>query len=338
MQRPTLLAAAALCSTFALGTLPSFARAADVEIKLGTLAPKGSTWDVLIKEMAEEWSKASDGKVKLRVFPGGVLGNEGDMVRKMRVGQLSAAALTVVGLHDITPEPEAISAPMVVESYEELDFVMSKMTPQLEKKLEEKGYVVLAWSEVGEVHFFSTRALHTPEQAKEAKLFAWEGDPASVDAWKAAGLRPVVLSATDIVPSLQTGMIDTVATAPLYALTARMYQKADHMMEMSWAIVIGATVVKKELWEKVPADKQQRLLEISRAYGRRIALEVRKMNGEAIAKMKSQGLKVEKTEDLAGWRAAAERANQIVRGKVVPAAVFDEVLKYRNEYRAQHKK
>src|SRR3954463_3017841 len=120
-----------LALALAMG-LSSAARA-DVEIKLGTLAPKGSTWDVLIKEMGQKWSEASGGKVKLRVYPGGVLGNEGDMVRKIRVGQLSAAALTTVGLHDVTPEPQAIDAPMVIQSYDELDYVMSKMQPSLDK-------------------------------------------------------------------------------------------------------------------------------------------------------------------------------------------------------------
>src|SRR5262245_27185504 len=125
------------------------ARAQTVEIKLGTLAPKGSTWDVLIKEMAQKWESESGGRVKLRVFPGGVLGNEGDMVRKMRVGQLNAAALTYIGLHDITPEPQVIGVPMMIESYPELDFVMSKVQGDFEKKITDKGYVVLAWSEVG---------------------------------------------------------------------------------------------------------------------------------------------------------------------------------------------
>src|SRR5205809_3963177 len=255
--------AAALILAAAISAAPT-ARA-DVEIKLGTLAPKGSTWDILIKEMAQKWSEVSGGKVKLRTYPGGVLGNEGDMVRKMRIGQLSAAALTAIGLHDITPEPQGVDAPMVIESYEELDYVMSKLSPRMEKSIEAKGYVVLAWSEVGFVNFFSARVFHTPVEAKEAKIFAWEGDPASVDAWKAAGLHPVVLSATEIVPSLQTGLIDTVATPPLYAMTARLYSKANHMLDFPWAVLTGATVVRKDVWDKVPEDLRPRLIEISRA-------------------------------------------------------------------------
>lgn len=331
----TALAASFGLAALLLGSAP--VQAAPVVIKLGTLAPKGSTWDNVLREIAQKWSDASGGQVKLRIYPGGVLGNEGDMVRKMRVGQIQAAALTAVGLHDVTPEPQAIDVPLAIASYDELDYVMSKMQPQLEKALADKGYVVLAWSEVGFVRFFSTLSFHTPEQAGAAKIFAWEGDPASVDAWKAGGFRPVVLSSTDMLPSLETGLIDTTAMPPLYALTARIYQKANHMLDLPWAFLIGATVVHKDVWEQIPADLRPRLLEISRAYGRQLSLDVRKMNDDAIATMKAQGMKVEPPQDLAAWQKAADKANAVVRGRVVPAPVFDAVMKYRDEFRAQKK-
>lgn len=314
---------------------PGRASAQSIDIKLGTLAPKGSTWETLMKEMGQKWKEASGGRVNLKIFAGGVLGNEGDMVRKMRVGQLQASALTTVGLHEITPEPLAITAPMVIQSYDELDYVMDKMAPSLEKQLADKGYVVLAWSEVGFVYFFSTQKFQTVEQAKKAKVFTWEGDPASAEAWKATGLNAVVLSATDIVPSLQTGMIDTVATSPLYALTARFYDKANKMLDLPWALVTGATIVKKETWDKVPADLQPTLLTIAREYGRRLTLDVRKMNQDALAQLKGKGVEVVPVQDMSGWKSAADRANGVVRGKVVPAPVFDEVVKYHKEFGAR---
>lgn len=333
---PARLARACLL-TLLWGASP--ARAADtVEIKLGTLAPKGSTWDTLIKEMAQKWTDVSGGRVKLRVYPGGVLGSESDMIVKMKVKTINAAALTAVGLHDITPEPQTIDVPLMIESYEELDYVMSKVQPELERAITSKGYVVLAWSEVGFVNFFSTREFHTVQQAKEAKLFAWEGDPNSVEAFKRGGFHPVVLTSTDIVPALQTGMIDSVPTAPLYALSARIYTKANKMLDLRWAVLIGATVARKDVWEQIPEDLRPRLLEISHAYGRRLALEVRKQNDDAITTMKAQGLQVLKAEDLAGWQESADRANEVVRGKVVPAETFDLVKRYRDEYRATHKK
>src|SRR5579871_3587884 len=207
--------------------LVSSVASAEVEIKLGTLAPKGSPWEQLLKEMGQKWSEASGGQVKLRIFPGGVMGDEGVMVRKMQVGQLQAASVTTIGLHDITPEPQAVNAPMGVTSFDELDYVMSRLEPKLDEALAQKGYIAINWSDVGFVQFFSAKAIRTPSDVKAVKLFAWDGDPKAVDAWRAAGFQPIVLSSTDVVPSLQTGMIDTVAAAPLYAFTARIYQKAN---------------------------------------------------------------------------------------------------------------
>jgi TRAP-type transport system periplasmic protein len=327
--------ACALACTFTLAPRPA---AAEVEIKLGTLAPTGSAWHNLLKEMGQKWSEVSGGQVKLRIYPGGVVGNEGEMVRKTRVGGLHAAAVTSIGLHDITPEPQAVDVPLGIESYDELEYVMGKIEGDLDRALEQKGYVVLAWAAIGFVHFFSTRAIAKPDDMKAAKLFAWDGDPKSVEALKAAGFQPVVLSSTDIIPSLQTGLIDTVAMPPLYALTARLYQKANKMCDLKWAILTGATVVRKEVWERVPADLRPKLLAISREYGKRIDGSVRAMNDDAVATMKAQGLEVVKSTDRAEWQKIADVANKVVRGGVVPAPLFDQVIAYRNEHRAKHGK
>src|SRR5581483_10768730 len=112
------------------------------------------------------------------------------------------------GLHEISPEPMVLDLPLMVQSQEEKNYVLGKMAPKLEAAIEKKGYVILNWSEVGFTHFFSTKPRSTLPQMREAKLFAWEGDPAATDAWKAGGFHPVILSATDIISSLQTGMID----------------------------------------------------------------------------------------------------------------------------------
>jgi TRAP-type C4-dicarboxylate transport system substrate-binding protein len=308
---------------------------AEIVFKLGTLAPAGSAWHNLLKEMGQKWKDASGGQVTLRIYPGGVVGNEGDMVRKMRVGQLQAAALTVVGLQEITPEPQALSVPMVIESQDELNYVLQKLGPKLEKSLADKGFSVLQWTEVGVVRFFSTKPFRTPEEAKGRKIFSWEGDPAAVEAWRAASFQPVVLSSTDVVPALQTGMIDTIASAPLYAFTARLYQKANKMIDLPWSLLVGALIVKKDAWEQVPAALRPKLIEIVKEYGNRIDAEVRRLNDDAVVQMKRQGLEVVTPTDIAAWRKVADTVNEVVRGKAVPAPIFDEVKKLSSEFRAK---
>jgi TRAP-type transport system periplasmic protein len=311
---------------------------ADVVIKLGTLAPNGSTWHTLLKEMGQKWEQASGGKVKLRIYPGGVLGNEGDMVKKMRIGQLQAAALTTIGLHDIAPEAQAVDMPMMVDSWATLDYVMDRMAPKLERIIEAKNYVVLGWSEVGFVRFFSTKKFASYAEMQNAKMFCWEGDPASAEAWRAGGFHPVVMSSTDIVPGLQTGLIDTVALAPLYAYSSRMFERAKFMLDLPWAVLTGGTVVRKDEWDKVPAELKSKLIEISREYSKKVAMEVRRMDAEALENMSKQGLVVVKPANREDFVKAARKADTVVRGKVVPAETFDEVRKLVEEAKAQSAK
>jgi TRAP-type transport system periplasmic protein len=310
---------------------------AKVRIKLGTLAPQGSTWHQLLEEMGRKWAEASNGQVELKVYAGGTLGNEGDMVRKMNIGQLHAASITTVGIHEITPEPQAVDVPLMVDSIEEYEYIQSKVQTEMEAFLEAKGYVAIQWGEVGFARFFATRPYPTPEAMAKGKIFTWEGDPAAADAWRAMGLNPVVISSTDIVPSLQTGMINIVASSPLYMFTTRLFEKVKYMVDLNWGYLTGATVVRKEAWDKIPADTRARLLEIAAEYGKKTALEVRKLNDEALAKMIEQGLVVVKP-DRARWEQAYAPASKVIRGRVVPESVYDKVKALHDEFRARNGK
>lgn len=317
----------------AIAALSPAALAQEVTIKLGTLAPAGSTWHELLKDMAERWSQASGGRVRLRIYPGGTQGSEGDMVRKMSIGQLQAASITSVGMHDIVKETGALTTPGMIGSEGEYQAVFGKIEPQLDALLAQHGYVAIQWARLGFAHFYCTKPHRTPAEMSEAKVFSWEGDPASAEAWRAAGFRPVVLSSTDVVPALQTGMINCINNVALYMLTSRLFEKASNMIAENWAFLNGATLVKKDAWEKIPADVRPKLVAIARELGGRVDAEVKKLNGDAIAAMKGQGLNVVEV-DPAPWRIAAERTWPVIRGKVVPAAFFDEVKRYRDEYRA----
>jgi TRAP-type C4-dicarboxylate transport system substrate-binding protein len=314
------------------------ASAQTVKIKLGTLAPQGSTWHLLLQQMGADFTKVSGGKVELKIYAGGTQGNEGEMIRKMAIGQLHSASMTAIGLHEITPEPQAEDVPFMIDSYEEYDYVHAKVRPALEEALLKKGYVVLQWGEVGFVYLFSTEAYRTPQDFGKGKVFTWNGDPAAEKAWKAAGFHPVVLSSTDLIPSLSSRMVNIVGQAPLYAYTTHIFEKANHMLDLHWGFLTGATVVRKDVWEKVPADVRGKLLEIAEDYGTRTRADVRKLNDDAIVQMKNRGLHVEPPGNVEGWAAAAARAHEVVRGKVVPAATYDEVKRLRDEYRAQHKR
>ncbi len=323
----------------ALAALVASTAQAQVTIKLGTLAPAGSTWHEILKEMGQRWEQASGGQVKLRVYAGGTQGSEGDMVRKMGIGQLQAGSLSNIGMHDILPEPQMLSLPMFFSDEADVECTFQKMRARLETAFEASNYVVLQWSRIGAMSMFCDKPYRTPAEmaAANAKVFAWEGDPKSVDAWRASGFRPVVLSSTDVVPSLQTGMINCVTNVPLYILTTRLFEKADYMVDLPWGFIYGATIVRKDAWLKIAPELRTRLQAIAVELGAKVDAEVRRLNVDAVAAMRKQGLQVVSVE-ARPWREVMEKAWPVVRGGVVPAAFFDEVKAARDQCRAGKKK
>jgi TRAP-type C4-dicarboxylate transport system substrate-binding protein len=314
-------------------------RAQGVTVKLGTLAPQGSTWHDLLKEMSQRWEQDSGGQVKLRIYAGGAQGSEGDMVRKMMLpggGQLQAAAISNVGMHDVVAEPQGLSVPFLFDDEAQMQCALAKVKPVLEAALDKRGLVPVQWSQIGAIHLFCNQAHRSPADMADAKIWAWEGDPKSVEAFRAAGLKPIVLSSSDIVPSLQTGMIDCVPNIPLYVLTARLYDRAPYMMDLPWSYMMGATLVRKDVWEKIPADVRPKLLASAKELGDKVDAEVKRLNADAVTAMQKQGLKVV-PGDPAAWRVAMEKTWPVVRGGVVPADFFDEVKAARDQCKAGKK-
>jgi len=322
----------------ALAALAASTAQAQVTIKLGTLAPAGSTWHEILKEMGQRWDQASSGQVKLKVYAGGTQGSEGDMVRKMGIGQLQAASISNIGMHDILAEPQMLSLPMFFNDEADVECTFKKIRAKLEAAFDADHYVVLQWSRIGAMSMFCDTPYRTPAEmaAGNAKVFAWEGDPKSVEAWRVAGFRPVVLSSTDVVPSLQTGMINCITNVPLYILTTRLFEKAHAMVDLPWGFIYGATIVRKDAWEKIAPEVRAKLQAIAVELGVKVDAEVRKLNVDAVGAMKKQGLQVVSV-DPGPWRAVMEKAWPVVRGGVVPAAFFDEVKVARDQCRAGKK-
>ena len=315
------------------GMLP----AQDQSVKLGTLAPEGSPWHGIIRDMADDWKKASGGKVAFRIFPGGVLGDEPDMVRKMRIGQLHAAALTGVGLSEIAPEIMGVQLPMLVRTYDELDYVMERITPRFEAALKAKGFVVLNWGDAGWVHFFTQQPVSTIEQLRTQKLFVWSTSTADAAVWKDAGVQPVALASTEILTGLKSGLINAFSTTPLAALSFQWFGVAKNMTELPWAPLIGATVITAKKWESLPEAQRPALVEAARKSGARLKTETRKLGEEAVKVMKDNGLVVHPVAAgaLAEWERQARAAWPKVMGSTIPADLLAEIEKHLAEFRAR---
>ena len=304
-----------------------------IVLKLGTLAPAGSAWHDALRDLARRWEEASGGRVRVKVYPGGTQGSEGDMLRKLGIGQLQAAAVTNIGLHDLVTEPQAFSVPLLFRDDDEAACTFRRVRPRLDEAARARGLEVVQWTRIGQASFFCTTPVRTPAEAAAVKTFAWDGDPGTVKAWRAAGFQPVVLPSTELVPALTTRMIDCVGQLPLYMLTTRAFERAHHLVDLPWGFVLGATVVRRETWERVPADLRPTLLAIAAEAGERIDADARRLEGEAIVAMARSGLSIIPV-DRGAWSAALERAWPVLRGEVVPAPFFDAVVAARDACRA----
>lgn len=306
-------------------------------VKMATLAPEGSPYQLILKEMGEKWKALSGGKVELRLYPGSVAGDDQDVVRKMRLGTLNAGLITSVGVANIDKSVYALQLPMLYRSTEEVDYVLSKMGPKLEASLEAKGFVVLHWADAGWVRFFTKTPVTLPEQLKSQKLFAWAGDTDAIEIWKQAGFNSIPLPSTEISTALQTGLVNALPTTPQAAVLLQWYTHAPYMTDVKWALLLGASLITKTTWEKIPAELRPALMKAAREAGARLRAESATAGVRDVEAMKKRGLRVVPVDEKAeaAWRQLVETAYPKIRGKVIPAEAFDEARKVLAEYRAQ---
>lgn len=318
----------ALAAVLLLLTLLSPALHAQPTIKLATLAPEGTSFHRILLEMGEQWKKSPDQGVKLRIYPGGQMGGESEVIKKMRVGQLQAAMLTVVGLTDIEPTMSAMQyMPMMFDSLEEVEHVCQALQEDMERKFLDKGFVLLFWGDAGWVRFFTTKPVHTPEDLRKLKIFAWAGEAEYIDMLRSMRYTPVPLEPTDILTGLKTGLVESVTTTPSYALAGQFYSPAPYMLELNWAPLVGGTVVTKKAWDQLTPAAQASLREAAKKAGQQIREASRRESNEAVQAMVKRGLKIQKPspQDMQAWRQLSEELQPRIRGKLVPAAMFDHV-------------
>jgi len=322
-----------------LGTLLAApgACAEPVRIRLASLVPKNSVYHRALLEMGQSWQRAEGQGAGFTVFTDGAQGGEADIVRRLRIGQLNAALLSVVGLRDIDPAVSALqSLPLMFRNWEELDHVREKLRPSLERSFLEKGYVALGWGDAGWVRFFSREPASRPSDYQSMKMFAWAGEPEQMQIMKALGYQPVSLETSDILPALQTGLISVVPATPFYALAAQFNGPAPHMLELNWAPMVGALVITKSAWDALSPAGRAALQEAAQKATAELRAKARADVDASVATMRQRGLRVTAlTPELAAeWQGFAESIYPRIRGTVVPAATFDEVVRLLKDYRS----
>ena len=322
--------------------LPSPAASGPAKVRLATLVPVGTSGDRALREMGEKWRRAPGGGVQVTVYNGAGMGGEPDIIRRMRIGQIQAAALTAGGVARIDPGVSAVqNMPLIFRSLEELVFVRNRLFPLFQKQLLEKGFFLLFLSDAGWVRFFSKTPARLPEDFKSMKMFAEADSKDYTDLMRAAGFRPVELQYSDILTGLTAGnMIEALATAPFYAEAGQFYTAAKYMLELNWAPLSGGTVILRKTWESFAPKTQTALVKAAGEAADQVQRASRDEAEKAVVAMQKRGLVVHKptAEEQAKWQEFAAHIQPMVRGKLVPADLFDQVQALLAEYRKSNQK
>jgi TRAP-type C4-dicarboxylate transport system substrate-binding protein len=274
------------------GPAPAFAQRRKVTIKLASLVPENTPWGSALNRMATEWAAASNGEVSLVIYHNGTAGSEGDVLRKLKMNQVQAAILTSFGLNTITPEILTMSAPFLIRNNAELDLVLNELKPELEQRINGKGFYTLAWSKAGWVKFFSKAPVFVPDDLKRQKLGTNENEPALMDAFKAMGYQMVPVSMNQVLVYLNGGMIDAVYQSPVTVGGLQIFGMAKNMASINIAPFMGAIVMNGAAWRSIPEKYKPELIRIAKKFELELDASIQKLEEDIIVTMRQYGLVV----------------------------------------------
>jgi len=299
-----------------------------IEIKFATVAPEGSTWMQVMREFDAALQKATDGQVKFRIYAGMVQGDERDVLRKIRINQLHSAGFTGVGMGQILPEVRILDAPFLFRNYEEIDYVSERFFDRFAQKFEENGFVLLGWVEVGFVYVFTNQPVQSSQDFKGVKMWMWEGDPLAEATFRAFGISPIPLSLTDVLTSLQTGLIDGVYTPPLACIGLQWFTRTKYMIDVPLTNSNGAALISKRMFDRLNPQQQQILLDLAKEYFGKLTRLTRQDNEKAIEEMLKAGIqKIEITdpEILQSFQDIGRQTRQSLVGQLYNQELLDGV-------------
>jgi len=304
------------------------ANAEEFVIKTATIAPEGSVWLKVMRKMARDIKKATNGGIRIKFFAGGVLGDDRVVLEKMKFGQVQCAGLTGVGLGELLPEVRLFELPFQFTSYEQTDCVVRALTDEFSRKLEEKGFVLLGWADQGFVYVFSKNEINSAQEMDGSKPWVWEADPLAKAAFRALGLNPVPLALQDVFTSLQTGLIDTVYISPVAAIALQWYTKVDYMIDMPIVDGSGAILVTKKFFDTLPPEYRKIVKEKAARYLKLLSKATRRLNDKSIKVLEKKGIGILKPESrhVAEFQQKGLEAARTLTGKLYSAEMLDRVL------------
>ena len=274
------------------------------EIKLASVAPEASPWGDALNQLAVDWRNISNGRIRVRVYHNAIAGDESDVLRKIRIGQLQAGVFTSAGLKQFVPEVFSVSVPFLIDSEEELDYVMENLAPEFDEVVEGNRLHVLAWSRAGWVHFFSRSPVTYPDDLRSQRLAADPADEELQQAFRVMGFRPTPVPQPELLPSLNSGLVDAFYTSPLVAAGFQWFGLAPNMLGVRVAPYLGAIVISDSAWRRIPNNIKDDLLAAAQRVADQIDEEVLDLEEQALVQMQEFGLNVAEAtpEVVRAWR------------------------------------
>lgn len=304
-------------------------------IKFATVAPEGSTWMKHMRRLDKRLRQKSGGRIGFRLYAGGIAGDELDVLRKIRIGQIHAAAFSGVGFGKILPMVRVLDLPFLFRNDQEIDRVHKELKGYFSNHFQEKGFELLAWAEVGKAHLFSQKPIRKVTDLARLKVWTWSGDPISKTTFSVMGTNPIPLSIADVTIALNTGMIDTVYAPPLGALALQWYVSLKYMTTLPLTHATGAVLISKPAFKKLPPDLAKMLLDETEAAMAALTTDLRKQTVEAVGLIEKSGLIIEPMPSGVDLQAFYEVHNKVAKklsDNIYPKELLDRVYRILNRH------
>jgi TRAP-type C4-dicarboxylate transport system substrate-binding protein len=269
------------------GIAPGFAA---TQIKIATVAPDGTAWMREMRATGDAIKKSTEDRVELKFYPGGVMGDNATVLRKIKIGQLQGSAFTGGEASLITKDAEIYTVPFLFKSQEEVDKVRAKVDPLVKEAVRKTGFELLGMSGGGFAYLMSTKDIKSRDDLRNAKVWVPQGDDIAALTFKTAGVTPIPLPLADVYTSLQTGLIDTAANTDSGAIAFQWHTKIKYVVDMPLIYVVGEVLIDKKTFDALgPADQKIVSDEFTAGFGRLEKINLAD-NASAREALKKQGI------------------------------------------------
>lgn len=331
-----LLAFAVILSTLFFPPEKSIAASKPLSIKIATIAPEGSVWDRVLREFNDDLQKQTDNRVRFKIYPGGVAGDEKGVLSKMRIGQMDGGAFTGFGMGEILPEVRILDLPFFFRNEREFEAVRAGLSDHYHKAFSDKGYELIGWLYLGSAYFYSTKPINTLNELRKTKAWVWEGDTLAFTCLQEIGIAPIPLSVVDVMMGLQTGIVDTVYNTPLGAVSFQWFTKTKYQSSTPMAFLTATLLVKNKIYEKISPQDQQTLKALSEKYFQKLNGLVKEQNSESIHVMATRGVKqvVWPNEDIDILKTASDSVYEKLIGQQYPKELYERAVQLRENIKS----